>query len=145
MSRGIIAIGIDKDDELITARITDGQQVIFIATHDGMAIRFNEHDLRPMGRPASGNRGINLRKGDFVIGAAVTPSNEARNTERLARAVAAGLSYTSKDASTKPTTPPSAQPLTSPPPTTPPPLPPSPSRRRPSSTSSTKSSASPPA
>jgi DNA gyrase subunit A len=91
MSRGIIAINIDKDDELITARITDGQQVIFIATHDGMAIRFNEQDLRPMGRPATGNRGISLRKGDYVIGAAVTPSNEARNKQRLERAAAKGL------------------------------------------------------
>jgi DNA gyrase subunit A len=98
MSRGIIAINIEKDDELITARITDGQQIIFIATHDGMAIRFNEQDLRPMGRPATGNRGINLRKGDYVIGAAVTPSNEARNKERLARAEAAGLSSHVKDA-----------------------------------------------
>ena len=44
-----------------------------------------------MGRPATGNRGINLRKGDYVIGAAVTPSNEARNKERLERAAAAGL------------------------------------------------------
>jgi DNA gyrase subunit A len=91
MARGIIAIGIDKDDELITARITDGEQVIFLATHDGMAIRFNEQDLRPMGRPAYGNRGISLKKGDFVIGAAVTPSPEARNKQRLARAAAAGL------------------------------------------------------
>jgi len=90
-SRGIIAIGIDKNDELITARITDGQQVIFLATHDGFAIRFAEQDLRAMGRPAFGNRGINLRKGDYVIGAAVTPSNEARNAQRLARAKAAGL------------------------------------------------------
>ncbi len=84
MARGIIAIGIDKDDELITAKITDGEQVIFLATHDGMAIRFNEQDLRPMGRPAFGNRGISLKKGDYVIGAAVTPSNEARNKQRLA-------------------------------------------------------------
>ena len=91
MARGIIAINIDKDDELITARITDGQQVIFLATHDGMAIRFNETDLRPMGRPATGNRGITLRKGDFVIGAAVTPSNEARNKQRLERAAQKGL------------------------------------------------------
>jgi len=91
MSRGIIAINIEKEDELITARITDGQQVIFIATHDGMAIRFDEHDLRAMGRPATGNRGINLRKGDYVIGAAVTPSNEARNKARLERAKATGL------------------------------------------------------
>ena len=78
MARGIIAIGIDKDDELITARITDGQQVIFLATHDGMAIRFNEQDLRPMGRPAYGNKGIDLRKGDYVVGAAVTPSDASR-------------------------------------------------------------------
>ncbi len=91
MARGIIAIGIDKDDELITAKITDGEQVIFLATHDGMAIRFNEQDLRPMGRPAFGNRGISLKKDDYVIGAAVTPSNEARNKQRLARAAAAGL------------------------------------------------------
>ena len=91
MARGIIAIGIDKDDELITARVTDGEQVIFLATHDGMAIRFNEQDLRPMGRPAFGNRGISLKKGDYVIGAAVTPSPEARNKARLERAAAAGL------------------------------------------------------
>src|SRR6201985_1569488 len=91
MARGIIAIGIDKDDELVTARMTDGEQVIFLATHDGMAIRFDERDLRAMGRPAFGNRGISLKKGDYVIGAAVTPSNEARNKQRLARAAAAGL------------------------------------------------------
>ena len=91
MARGIIAIGIDKDDELITARVTDGHQVIFLATHDGMAIRFDERDLRPMGRPAFGNRGINLRKGDYVIGAAVTPSSEARNRTRLERAAQKGL------------------------------------------------------
>ncbi|WP_158942295.1 DNA gyrase subunit A [Granulicella sp. S190] len=91
MARGIIAINIDKDDELITARITDGQQVIFLATHDGMAIRFAEQDLRPMGRPATGNRGVSLKKGDYLIGAAVTPSNEARNKQRLERAAQKGL------------------------------------------------------
>ncbi len=91
MARGIIAIGIDKDDELITARLTDGEQVIFLATHDGMAIRFDERDLRAMGRPAFGNRGISLKKGDFVIGAAVTPSPEARNKQRLEIAAAKGL------------------------------------------------------
>jgi DNA gyrase subunit A len=91
MSRGIIAINIEKNDELITAKITDGQQVIFLATHDGMAIRFNEQDLRPMGRPATGNRGINLRKGDYVIGAAVTPSPEARERQRREKAAELGL------------------------------------------------------
>ena len=91
MSRGIIAINIEKDDELVTVRVTDGAQVIFLATHDGMAIRFNEQDLRPMGRPAPGNRGINLRKGDFVIGAAVTPSPENREKQRRERAAQLGL------------------------------------------------------
>ncbi|WP_263380731.1 DNA gyrase subunit A [Granulicella paludicola] len=91
MARGIIAIGIDKEDELITAKITDGEQIIFLATHDGMAIRFNEQDLRSMGRPAFGNKGITLKKDDYVIGAAVTPSPEARNKQRLERAAAAGL------------------------------------------------------
>ncbi len=91
MSRGIISINIDKDDELVTARLTDGQQIIFLATHDGMAIRFNEQDLRPMGRPATGNRGISLKKGDFVVGAAATPSNEARNARRLELAAPLGL------------------------------------------------------
>jgi DNA gyrase subunit A len=111
MSRGIIAINIEKDDELICARITDGQQIIFLATHDGMAIRFNEQDLRPMGRPATGNRGINLRKGDYVIGAAVTPSNEARNKQRLERAAAAGLTSHVKDAIEEANDSASAQPL----------------------------------
>ncbi|MDW5264830.1 MULTISPECIES: DNA gyrase subunit A [Acidobacteriaceae] len=91
MARGIIAINIDKEDELITARITDGQQVIFLATHDGMAIRFNETDLRSMGRPATGNRGIALKKGDYVIGAAVTPSTEARHAKRRELAEKKGL------------------------------------------------------
>ena len=91
MARGIIAIGIDKDDELVTARMTDGEQVIFLATHDGMAIRFDERDLRSMGRPAFGNKGITLKKGDYVIGAAVTPSTEARNKKRLEIAAAKGL------------------------------------------------------
>jgi len=98
MARGIIAINIDKDDELITARITDGQQVIFLATHDGKAIRFSEVDLRPMGRPATGNRGINLRKGDYVIGAAVTPSPEARERQRREAASKLGLTAQLEDA-----------------------------------------------
>jgi DNA gyrase subunit A len=97
MARGIIAINIDKDDELITAKVTDGQQVIFLATHDGMAIRFNEQDLRPMGRPATGNRGINLRRSDFVIGVAVTPSPEAREKQRRERAEALGLTKQLED------------------------------------------------
>ncbi|HEU5342126.1 DNA gyrase subunit A [Edaphobacter sp.] len=78
MSRGIIAIGVDKDDELIGVRVTDGHQVVFLATHEGQAIRFDENDVRSMGRPAFGVKGITLRKQDYVVGLAVTPSEEAR-------------------------------------------------------------------
>ncbi|MFY9556691.1 MAG: DNA gyrase subunit A [Blastocatellia bacterium] len=74
---GIIAMGIEKDDELIAAEITDGEKKIFLATHEGMAICFPEADVRPMGRPAYGVRGITLGKGDYVISvAAVTDDTE---------------------------------------------------------------------
>ncbi|HXZ80947.1 MAG TPA: DNA gyrase subunit A, partial [Terriglobales bacterium] len=75
MSRGIIAIGIDKGDELVAAQVTDGNQIIFLATHEGMAIRFDEEDVRPMGRPAFGVRGMDLDKGDYIVGMAVTPKH----------------------------------------------------------------------
>jgi DNA gyrase subunit A len=74
MSRGIIAIGIDDDDELIGVSITDGNQIVFLATHDGLAIRFSENDVRSMGRPAHGVRGIVLQKKDYLVGLAVTPA-----------------------------------------------------------------------
>jgi DNA gyrase subunit A len=64
---GINAINIDEGDELLDVIRTDGKQQIFIATHDGMAVRFNESDVRPMGRAARGVRGVNLRKGDEVV------------------------------------------------------------------------------
>ncbi|MBV9086896.1 MAG: DNA gyrase subunit A, partial [Acidobacteriaceae bacterium] len=73
MSRGIIAIGIEKDDELVAAKLTDSNQIVFLATHEGMAIRFDEVDVRPMGRPAFGVRGMDLDKGDYIVGMAVTP------------------------------------------------------------------------
>jgi DNA gyrase subunit A len=69
-SVGIRALSLDDGDELISVRETDGNQKIIIATHDGMAICFNETDVRPMGRTAAGVRGIMLREGDFCIGAA---------------------------------------------------------------------------
>jgi DNA gyrase subunit A len=71
-SNGINAIGIDQGDELVAARITDGNQIIFLATHEGMAIRFDESHVRPMGRAAFGVRGIDLEKGDYVVGMATT-------------------------------------------------------------------------
>ncbi|HKD60645.1 MAG TPA: DNA gyrase subunit A [Terracidiphilus sp.] len=83
MSRGIIAIGIEKDDELVAARCTDGSQLIFLATHLGMAIRFDEADVRSMGRPAFGVRGIDLGKNDFVIGVAVTPKEHKEGEYRI--------------------------------------------------------------
>lgn len=64
---GINAINIDEGDELLDIIRTDGKKQIFIATHDGMAVRFNESDVRPMGRVARGVRGVNLRKDDFVV------------------------------------------------------------------------------
>ena len=72
MSRGIIAIGIEKDDELVAARITDGNRIVFLASHDGMAIRFEEADVRPMGRPAYGVRGMDLHEKDYIVGMALT-------------------------------------------------------------------------
>jgi DNA gyrase subunit A len=75
MSRGIIAIGIDKDDELVGTTLTDGNQIIFLASHDGQAIRFDENDVRSMGRPAYGVRGMNLDKDDYIVGMATTPKD----------------------------------------------------------------------
>jgi DNA gyrase subunit A len=66
-ANGINAINIDPGDELLRVICTDGKNQIFIATHDGMAVRFNESDVRPMGRATRGVRGVNLRKGDFVV------------------------------------------------------------------------------
>src|SRR5271165_6932329 len=73
MSRGIIAIGIEKEDELVAASCTDGNQIVFLATHDGKAIRFDESHVRPMGRQAHGGRGMHLDRGDYIVGMAVTP------------------------------------------------------------------------
>jgi DNA gyrase subunit A len=66
-ANGINAINIDEGDELLEVIRTDGKQKIFVATHDGMAVKFNETDVRPMGRAARGVRGVNLRKGDYVV------------------------------------------------------------------------------
>ena len=67
---GIRALRLDEGDELIAVRETDGKQNILIATRDGMAVCFDENDVRPMGREAVGVRGIRLREGDYVVGAA---------------------------------------------------------------------------
>ena len=69
--KGINAINIDEDDRLIDARLTDGDNDLILATRKGMAIRFNERDVREMGRAARGVRGVRLKPGDEVVGAVV--------------------------------------------------------------------------
>ena len=69
-NNGIRAIKMDEDDQLVEVRQTDGTKKVLIATHDGMAVCFDENDVRVMGRDAYGVRGIKLREGDYVIGAA---------------------------------------------------------------------------
>lgn len=65
---GIIALTLDDDDELIGVKLTNGENEVLIATRDGMAIRFSEDNVRPMGRTARGVRGITLSHGDQVVG-----------------------------------------------------------------------------
>ena len=68
---GIIAIGIDSGDSLIDVKLTSGQDQVVLITRDGMSIRFSEDDVRSMGRPAAGVRGITLEKDDAVIALAI--------------------------------------------------------------------------
>jgi DNA gyrase subunit A len=65
---GIIAVRINEDDEVIGARVSSGEQDIFLATRSGKSIRFHESEIRPMGRVAAGNIGIRMEKGDEVVG-----------------------------------------------------------------------------
>jgi DNA gyrase subunit A len=76
-SNGINAIGIEEGDELVAARVTDGNQIIFLASHEGMAVRFDESHVRPMGRAAYGVWGIDLAKHDYVVGMATTTKPDA--------------------------------------------------------------------
>jgi len=68
LQRGIIALVIDEGDELLAARLTNGENYIFLGSHEGMACRFKESDVRPMGRPARGVRGMELEEGDYLVG-----------------------------------------------------------------------------
>jgi DNA gyrase subunit A len=74
---GIIAINIEKGDELVAARLTDGVQIVFLASHDGQAIRFEETAVRSMGRNATGVRGMNLDEKDYIVGMATTVKPDA--------------------------------------------------------------------
>ncbi len=76
-SNGINAIGIEEGDELVACRVTDGNQIIFLASHEGMAVRFDESHVRPMGRGAYGVWGIDLDKNDYVVGMATTTKPDA--------------------------------------------------------------------
>jgi DNA gyrase subunit A len=66
-STGIIAINLEANDELIGAKLTDGKQMIFLASHEGQAILFRETEVRPMGRNAGGVNGMDLEKDDYVV------------------------------------------------------------------------------
>jgi DNA gyrase subunit A len=68
LSRGIIALGLDEGDELLGAAISSGKNWIFLGSHEGMAIRFNEEEVRAMGRQARGVRAMDLDKGDYLVG-----------------------------------------------------------------------------
>jgi DNA gyrase subunit A len=68
MSRGIIALSLDENDELLGAKLTSGENYIFLGTHEGKAIRFKEDQVRAMGRPARGVRAMDLDEGDYLVG-----------------------------------------------------------------------------
>jgi len=86
-SNGINAIAIEEGDELVAVRVTNGNQIIFLASHEGMAVRFDESHVRPMGRSAYGVWGIDLDKNDYVVGMAATtkPGAESVGTSASAR------------------------------------------------------------
>lgn len=67
---GLIAIGLDEGDEIAGVRMTDGNAQVFVATHNGMAIRLEESKIRSLSRSAHGVRAIKLRNGDYVVGMA---------------------------------------------------------------------------
>ena len=74
-TRGIIAMGVPEDDELIAAELVSGKETVFIGTHDGMCIRFAHEKVREMGRQAYGVIGIRLDEGDYVV-SMIASSNE---------------------------------------------------------------------
>ena len=81
LSSGIIAVNLDDGDKLIGAQVTDGDSDVILVTHKGVAIRFSEEDVRPLGRNTRGVRGITLGDDDFVAQMAIVNS-ESSETER---------------------------------------------------------------
>ncbi len=80
---GIIAINLDEDDELAWVRLTDGNDDILIATRNGMSIRFNENDCRPIGRTARGVKAIELKSEDEVVGMCIIGENQDNSMKIL--------------------------------------------------------------
>jgi DNA gyrase subunit A len=75
-SRGIIAMKVEEGDALIAATLTSGRDTIFLASHEGMAIRFPESDVRDMGRAAYGVYAMDLEKGDYIVGMEIVGEKE---------------------------------------------------------------------
>ncbi len=75
---GLIAIGLDTDDELLGVALSTGDRDIILATHDGMAVHFNEKGVRPMGRPARGVRAMSLAPGDTVVAMDIVVDDQRR-------------------------------------------------------------------
>lgn len=73
---GLIALELNEGDELAWVRLTDGNQQVVVATKNGLAIRFEETDVRPMGRQARGVKAISLREGDCVVGMCVVANDD---------------------------------------------------------------------
>jgi DNA gyrase subunit A len=96
-SNGIYAITIEQGDELVAATVTDGQQIVFLATHEGQAIRFDEGDVRPMGRQAVGVWGIRMEKGDYLVGMATTPKDLKKAEAEAKKAAETGIEATATD------------------------------------------------
>jgi DNA gyrase subunit A len=98
LSVGIKAINIEEGDELVAVTLTDGNQIVFLASHDGKAIRFDEADVRSMGRQAYGVRGMKLGEGDYIVGMAATPK-DAKQAEAAAEQAKAktGVEATATD------------------------------------------------
>jgi DNA gyrase subunit A len=101
-SNGINAIGIEEGDELVAARITDGNQIVFLASHEGMAVRFDENHVRSMGRAAYGVWGIDLEKDDYLVGMATTPRPGAEPVGTAATPTVQDASAPAKEGESEP-------------------------------------------
>ncbi len=89
-SSGIIALAIEENDELIAARLTDGKSHVLLSTAGGMSVRFEESDVRPMGRSARGVKGITLGDGDEVVSAVSLPGDGAASDRTILTVTANG-------------------------------------------------------